>query len=86
MYDRSASGTVCAACANLIVPDGAAKRFYHWLCAARKWDAVWNPVTGQSDLYPPYHYCCNVNAGDCPHYAPGPNSLKPRATQDGEIV
>ena len=86
MYDRNLSTTICAKCANLIIPDGARNRFYFWQCHAKKWPPVYNPVTGQHDRHPPYHLCVDLNAGDCPLYEPGPNELKPKATPEGEIL
>ncbi len=86
MYNRETSSTVCAKCANLIVPPGARQHWYYWCCNARQWEPVYNPVTGQHDRHPPHRYCKDINSGDCPAYEPGPNNLNPKATADGEII
>lgn len=86
MYARTSSTAVCAQCKHLLVPTGAQRHWYYWLCTARKWEPAYNPVTGQNNKYPPYHYAKDINSGDCPAYEPGPNELKPKATQDGEIL
>lgn len=86
MFDRQTSSTVCAACANLIVPEGARSRWYRWQCHAWPREPVWNAVTGQHDKEEPYYFCKDRNSGDCAKYEPGPNTIRPRATTDGEIA
>lgn len=84
MYDRSSSTTVCAACANVILPFKTAP-WWRWLCSANKLAPRYNPVTGQQDKDEPYERCSVINAGDCSFYTPGPNAIRPRATPEGEI-
>lgn len=84
-FDRTTSTTVCLACAHLLVPFKDAPH-WRWLCQAKKLAAVYNPLTGQNDKFEPYERCKDVNGGDCPFYAPGPNKLRPRATADGEVI
>lgn len=75
------TATICATCKNLYVV-GKTDHWFRWLCYAKKREAEFNPVTGETVADPPYDYCRHINFGMCVHYEKGPNSRQPQSVQE----